>query len=166
MSPLLLVTDYDTTLGMNNTSRIRWAEDQIAEQDKIIADAEAAKSAALAMKADLQAYIRVEQAAERSREDEFAAKPILSALVAAGDAIEVSRRGTKKRAILQILKSLNTPQQTSGIIMQLPLNGVAGATVENTSPQLSAYKADGLVELVSDGWQITQKGRDYLAEKN
>lgn len=145
-----------------SVSRIEWAEAQIAEQDKIIADSEARKAAALKIKADLEAFLRI----ERQMEDRWVDQPFTGALLAASDSFEASRRGAKKRAILTILNGLNAPQQTSTIVMQLPAYGITGATVENTSPQLSGYKSDELVDLVSEGWQITDKGRAYLAEKN
>jgi hypothetical protein len=145
----------------DDTHSIRWAKAQIAEQDKAIASADAARAAALAKKADLLAYIRVEQ----SKQTDWVDHPVIGALNAAAEVFDASTRGAKKRAILQSL--LKVPAaQTGWIIEAIKLLGIPGGTIENTSPQLSAYKTDGLVRLTDGGWSITQKGRDYLAEKN
>jgi hypothetical protein len=144
--------------------RIQWAEAQIIEQDKIIAEAEATKAAALSRKSDLQAFIRVERDQANVRERAAASSPVLSALNAAAESFDASQRGAKKRAILATLDAYAAPMTTQAILAQLPAFGVTGAAVENTSPQLSAYKADGLVELTDAGWQITGKGRKYLQE--
>jgi hypothetical protein len=146
--------------------RIRRAQAEIAEQDKIVADAESAKAKALARKADLMAFIRVEREHADDFDWEAAQSPIMGALNAAAASFDASQRGAKKKAILTILNSYNTPMSTSAITVALGAYSIAGATTENTSPQLSTYKADGFVALVDEGWKITQKGREYLAQKN
>lgn len=158
-----------------STDNIKWAEDAIAAKKEKILENRAENARLEAEIPDLEAYIRVEKAkAEapntvvgalgRAAMSPTAQNVRVSAEVK--DLIDAGTRGAKKRAILSMLDAFNGPMSTSTVIMTLPAYGITNATTENTSPQLSAYKADGLVALVFEGWKITQKGREYLAQKN
>lgn len=165
---------------------IKWAEDAIATKRAKMQENLAENARLEAEIPDLEAYIRVERAKASRSYGSLAIRPSgqanpaisvpLTAVVERAAKVanpflkliadEQQKRGAKKRAILSILDSYNTALPTSTILTLLPAMKIAGATTENTSPQLSAYKADGFVTLVDEGWKITQKGREYLAQKN
>jgi hypothetical protein len=161
---------------MNSTDPdIAWAKREIAAEEIAIIEREKAIATSKARIADLRGHIRILEAKAPKNgtgtimgavapPDPLSQRVIVSAELAA--MVDASVKGAKKRAILALLDSYNTHMQTAAIVSLLPAMGVSGATVENTSPQLSAYKNDGLVLLENDGWKITKSGRAYLAEKN
>ena len=71
--------------------------------------------------------------------------------------------GAKKRAILMAIDASPQGLTTQGVIAACTSSGLEGLKTENTSPKLSAYKGEGLLELDNGLWRITPKGREFVA---
>jgi hypothetical protein len=70
--------------------------------------------------------------------------------------------GTKKWNCLDVL-SHEGPMPTARLVEMLNRRGFVDSSQSNTSPQLSLYKAKGLIDLGEKGWSITDAGREFLA---
>lgn len=71
--------------------------------------------------------------------------------------------GTKKRTLLRVIGESPTGLTTRGAITAGAGAGLKGLKADNTSPQLSACKKAGLLDLENGLWKITAKGREYVA---
>ncbi len=143
---------------MTNTN-ITWARAEIAKHKAAIAD--------------LETYIRVEETKDSSPHH---AQSVLSMLppltrLESGKTRSLlpmieAQRGAKKLTILSLVEAA-APNglRTSEIVQASVKRGLVNTTMANTSPQLSQYGSDGLVVLDDGFWKITNKGREYLAQK-
>lgn len=69
---------------------------------------------------------------------------------------------TKKLVILRALQE-HGPMVVSAIIGHLNKAGFKGVEQSNTSPLLSLYSTEQLIEREGFVWKITKSGREYLA---
>ena len=156
---------------MSTNPNIVWAETRIGELESEVAD--------------LRAYIRVERSKQRGFDAPAAPLPTSSNMgfvpapstsilrpsksivhyPGEGWATPLPNHGRKKTAMLLALASTIKGLRTQEIIAACTSGGIEGMTVENTSPQLSAYKADELIDLKDGVWTITTKGMDYLGDR-
>jgi len=71
--------------------------------------------------------------------------------------------GAKKRFSLSLLAERAQGLPSHEIVAALAAGGWPTSTAENTTPLLSNYKSDGLLDQKDGRWVITTKGRNYLA---
>jgi hypothetical protein len=73
--------------------------------------------------------------------------------------------GAKKRVLLGVIADAKPNGLTTPAVITAGTKaGLVGLKTENTSPQLSSYKSDGLLELRDGLWHITLSGMAFLAE--
>jgi protein-disulfide isomerase-like protein with CxxC motif len=125
------------------TITLEWVREQKAVHRQALADLEATERVLLSKAAETKDSV-----------------PMVAAIQAA-----VSGYGAKKRAFLTAIAATTHGLTTQGVITACESGGMTGLKPENTSPQLSSYKGDGLLDLKEGLWRITAKGRDFLAAK-
>lgn len=73
--------------------------------------------------------------------------------------------GAKKRILLRVIADARpNGLTTQGVITAATKAGLADLKTENVSPQLSAYKSDGLLELRDGLWHLTLAGMAVVIE--
>lgn len=131
-------------MNSDSPKTLQWADEQIAKHRAAIAD--------------LEAFKRVISADTDSPKEQGVRKPNPFHIY------DPQARGAKKYGILKALAATTHGMNTRGIVAALQSGGMVGTTQENTSPQLSLYRGDGLIVLDHGVWKITPKGTEYLQE--